>query len=79
MNALTSPWLLAALAPALLVLGALGYRAWEVRRARQRRRLPKHWPLSQRPLANSEEARVWHWLARAFYDHHVMIKLPVPR
>jgi len=79
MNALTSPWLLAALAPALLVLGAMGYRAWEVRRARQRRRLPKHWPLSQRPLANSEEARVWHWLARAFYDHHVMIKLPVTR
>lgn len=79
MNALTSPWLIAALAPALLVLGALGYRAWEVRRARQRRRLPKHWPLSQRPLANSEEARVWHWLARAFYDHHVMIKLPMTR
>ena len=35
--------------------------------------------MSTRALANSEEARVWHWLARAFYDHHVMIKLPVTR
>jgi hypothetical protein len=73
------PWLLAALAPALLALGALLHRTWAERQARQRRRLPKHWPLAARPLANSEEARVWHWLARAFYDHHVMIKLPVTR
>ncbi len=75
----TNPWLLAVLVPALLVLGALLHRMWAERRARERRRIPKHWPLSTRALANSEEARVWHWLARAFYDHHVMIKLPVTR
>lgn len=75
----TNPWLLAVLVPALLVLGALLHRMWAERQARERRRIPKHWPLSTRALANSEEARVWHWLARAFYDHHVMIKLPVTR
>ncbi|MCW5653659.1 hypothetical protein [Hydrogenophaga sp.] len=74
-----NPWLLALLAPALLALGALAHRWWTDRQARERRRIPKHWPLSTRALANSEEARVWHWLARAFYDHHVMIKLPVTR
>ncbi|WP_439115445.1 DUF2726 domain-containing protein [Hydrogenophaga sp.] len=75
----SNPWLLAVLAPALIALGAALHRAWEARQARARRRIPKHWPLNTRALANSEEARVWHWLARAFYDHHVMIKLPVTR
>lgn len=75
----TNPWLLAVLVPALLALGAVLHRMWADRQARERRRIPKHWPLSTRALANSEEARVWHWLARAFYDHHVMIKLPVTR
>lgn len=75
----TNPWLLAALVPALLAAGAVLHRMWADRQARERRRIPKHWPLSTRALANSEEARVWHWLARAFYDHHVMIKLPVTR
>lgn len=79
MNFWPTPWLLAALIPALLVLGALLHRAWEARRTRRQRRMPKHWPLSTRSIANSEEARVWHWLARAFYDHHIMIKLPVTR
>jgi hypothetical protein len=79
MNTWTNPWLLAVLAPALLALGAFLHRWWADRQARERRRIPKHWPLSTRTLANSEEARVWHWLARAFYDHHIMIKLPVTR
>jgi hypothetical protein len=64
-----NPWLLA------LPL----HRAWANHKAREHRRIPKHWPLSSRAIANSEEARVWHWLARAFYDHHIMIKLPVTR
>ena len=67
------------LAPALLVLGAVLHRTWVSRKAQARRRIPKHWPLKVRSITNSEEARVWHWLARAFYDHHVMIKLPVTR
>jgi len=79
MNPWSNPWLLAILVPALLALGALLHAGWESHRAKQRRRIPKHWPLSTRSLTNSEEARVWHWLARAFYDHHIMIKLPVTR
>ena len=79
MSSWNEPWLLAALVPALLVLGALGHRAWADHRAREQRIIPKHWPLSTRQLVNSEEMRVWHWLARAFYDHHIMIKLPVTR
>ena len=71
------PWLLAALVPALLLAGAGAHRAWANHKSRKQRRIPKHWPLSTRALVNSEEARVWHWLARAFYDHHIMIKLPV--
>lgn len=79
MNDWSNLWLLAVLAPALLALGAVLHRAWEARQTRARRRIPKHWPLNTRAISNSEEARVWHWLARAFYDHHVMIKLPVTR
>lgn len=79
MSSWNNPWLLAALVPALIVLGALAQRAWANHRAREQRRIPKHWPLSTRQLVNSEEMRVWHWLARAFYDHHIMIKLPVTR
>ncbi len=79
MNTSLNPWLFAVLALALLALGAFLHGVWVDRQARERRRIPKHWPLSTRALANSEEARVWHWLARAFYDHHIMIKLPVTR
>ncbi|MFP5467047.1 MAG: DUF2726 domain-containing protein [Gammaproteobacteria bacterium] len=74
-----NPWLLTALAPPLLALGAWGHHVWAERAAKRRRRIPRHWPLSARPLANTEETRVWHWLARTFYDHHVMVKLPVTR
>jgi hypothetical protein len=73
------PWLLAVLVPALLAIGAMLHRTWEDRKARARRRIPKQWPLDTRAVANSEELLVWHWLSRAFYDHHVMIKLPVTR
>jgi hypothetical protein len=75
----TNPWLLALLMPALLAVGALAHRAWEDRKAQARRKIPKRWPLETRVIANSEELQVWHWVSRAFYDHHVMIKLPVTR
>jgi hypothetical protein len=73
-------WLL----PGLLVLvglfaGILGTRWWTHRAAKARRRIPKHWPLEPRAMANSEERNVWRWLARGFFDHHVMIKVPVTR
>ncbi|GLS16190.1 MULTISPECIES: DUF2726 domain-containing protein [Hydrogenophaga] len=79
MNPWSNPWLLSALAPLCLALGAWAYRTWDNRRTRRQRRIPKHWPLNTRHVANSEEVRVWHWLARAFYDHHILIKVPVTR
>ena len=59
--------------------GVLGSLWWARRAARQRRRIPKHWPLDARRMANSAECQVWHWLNRVFFDHHVMIKAPVTR
>lgn len=72
-------WLIAAMTPVLIALGAFAHRLWVARVEKARRRIPKHWPLSTRAIVNSEEARVWHWLSRAFYDHQIMIKLPVTR
>ncbi len=74
-----STWLIIALVPVCLALGVLAHQQWVERRNREQRRIPKHWPLGTRPLINSEEARAWNWLSRAFYDHHIMIKLPVTR
>ncbi len=47
--------------------------------AREKRRIPRHWPMHARTLMNSEELQVWRWLGETFDDHHVMIKLPVTR
>lgn len=60
-------------------IGALIHAWWLRRIARARRRIPRHWPLSQRLVANSEERKVWRWLAPTFPDHSVMIKMPVTR
>ena len=30
-------------------------------------------------MASSAECVVWHWLNRVFFDHHIMIKIPVTR
>jgi hypothetical protein len=59
--------------------GILGSQWWARRIAKQRRRIPKHWPLDPRRMANSSECLVWHWLNRVFFDHHIMIKTPVTR
>ena len=74
-------WLLAAGLALLtgLAVGAALHAWWAARLARARRRIPAYWPLSKRTIANTEERRVWRWLSRAFFDHHVMIKLPVTR
>jgi hypothetical protein len=57
--------------------GALLYVWWMGDSARKRRAIPQQWPLSARALANSEERKVWRWLAQSFSDHHVMLKVPV--
>ena len=75
-------WMVAMLAgavPVFLLVGAMVHAWWMRRAAREKRRIPKRWPLSPRVLANSNERTVWRWLARAFFDHHVMIKIPVTR
>ena len=52
---------------------------WARRIAKERRRIPKHWPLDPRRMASSMECVVWNWLNRVFVDHHVMVKIPVTR
>jgi hypothetical protein len=59
--------------------GVFGCLLWERRKAKVRRRIPTHWPLDPRKIVSSAERRVWHWLNRVFFDHQVMIKLPVTR
>jgi hypothetical protein len=71
-------WMFAlAVAVAVAAAGALLYVWWMGQSARKRRAIPQQWPLNPRALANSEERKVWRWLAHSFSDHHVMIKVPV--
>ena len=79
MMALPGPLLLG-IAGAVGVLAGVAASAWWARRAaKQRRRIPKHWPLDPRTMASSSERVVWHWLGRVFFDHHIMVKMPVTR
>ncbi len=73
-------WLLALIATTVgMTIGVL-LCLYTIRRAdRKRRMIPKRWPLNPRVLANSQERRVWRWLIQTFFDHHVMVKLPVIR
>lgn len=71
---------LLALVGAASLLAGVGLTLWWSRRlARQRKRLPKHWPLDPRAVTSSHERMVWHWLGRVFFDHHIMVKMPVTR
>lgn len=74
---INSEWLLAAIALALLFCAGFWMRLRAL--AREKKRIPKQWPLHARVLVNSEELRVWRWLSETFDDHHVMIKTPVTR
>ena len=60
-------------------LGAMCYRAWTARAAMNQRRIPEQWQLRARPLFTGVERKVWHWLKRVFFDHHVLVKIPVIR
>ena len=59
--------------------GFLLHAWWTRRVARMKRRIPKRWPLVARPVLSSQERLAWLWLTRAFFDHSVMIKMPVTR
>ena len=69
-----------ALAVAAGSLGGIALFAWRAKvQEQKRKRIPKRWPLHSRAVANTEECRVWGWLGRVFYDHHIMVKIPVTR
>lgn len=58
--------------------GMLAYARWLVWQGRKRH-YPKNCPLEARTLLAAEECEVWHWLRRAFEDHHVMVKPALSR
>lgn len=60
-------------------LGAMGYRVLARHAAMDQRRIPGQWQLRTRPLFTGVERTVWHWLERVFFDHHVLVKIPVIR
>ncbi|AYQ26741.1 MULTISPECIES: DUF2726 domain-containing protein [unclassified Polaromonas] len=62
-----------------LAAGAACHHGWLARAARKKRRIPAQWHLQARPLLLGSEQEVWHWLQRAFFDHHVLVKIPVIR
>ncbi len=58
----------------------MAFRAWQVRRREAAQlRIPVPWPLEARPLVNTGEEQVWDWLRHTFYDHLIMVKVPVLR
>lgn len=62
--------------------GAVFYvaaRRERLARLRPKRVLPRTWPLNPRPLASTEERKVWHWLHQTFPECHVLPKLPLTR
>jgi hypothetical protein len=62
-----------------MATGAACHHGWLARAARKKRRIPAQWHLQARPLLADAEQEVWHWLQRAFFDHHVVVKVPVIR
>jgi hypothetical protein len=62
-----------------MATGAACHHGWLARAARKKRRIPAQWHLQVRPLLLDAEQEVWHWLQRAFFDHHVVVKVPVIR
>lgn len=62
-----------------MVVGAWGFRRWAAHAAKKKKRIPHTWALQARPLLTDLEHEVWHWLKTAFFDHHVLVKIPVIR
>lgn len=62
-----------------LVLGVVGHRMWQARKARKKRRLPEQWHLQARLLLSWTELEVWHWLQRAFSEYDVLVKIQLIR
>ncbi len=62
-----------------VAVGAVSFRSWAAHVARKKKRIPDTWQLQARTLLSDVEHEVWHWLKTAFYDHHVLVKIPVIR
>lgn len=62
-----------------MALGALCHRSWAARAAKRKKRIPVRWQLRPRPLLTEQEQDVWHWLKRAFFDQHVLVKVAAIR
>jgi hypothetical protein len=73
----TNDMVIAFLAGFVLGMGLLYWRTTHL--AHQRRRIPKVWPLTARPLVNHRERQVWKWLHMVVDDQRVLVKLPVTR
>ncbi|MBC7609335.1 MAG: DUF2726 domain-containing protein [Polaromonas sp.] len=78
--------MLSSFVPVLIVTAVLGaffgaasYRYWLARNARQNKRIPAKWQLDARPLFNDVERTVWRWLRQVFFDHQLLLKVPVIR
>lgn len=59
--------------------GAASCRYWLDRNARQKKRIPAKWQLRTRPLFSDTERTVWRWLRQVFFDHQLLMKVPVIR
>ncbi|MFC5520202.1 hypothetical protein [Polaromonas jejuensis] len=62
-----------------VLAGALLNAWWLRRKAREKLLIPPRWPLAARGVVTTDEHLVWHWLRDTFYDHIVMVKIPVQR
>ena len=79
-NFVVSGWLLCVLALALsAVVGAIACGWWLRRQARQRMVPPARWPVDPRSIVNTQERKTWGWLNHIFFDHAVIVKMPVTR
>jgi hypothetical protein len=68
------------MALAISFVGGAAFRSWWIRRQEAAAlQVPEPWPLEARKIVNSSEAEVWDWLSHTFYDHLVLVKVPVLR
>ena len=59
--------------------GAASCRYLLARSARQKKRIPAKWQLRARPLFGDVDRTVWRWLRQVFFDHQLLLKVPVVR
>lgn len=60
-------------------VGAASCHYLLARSARQKKRIPAKWQLRARPLFSDVERTVWRWLRQVFFDHQLLLKVPVVR